>query len=203
MERALGPRRTGLALELARFMSIGDVGLYDYLWRNSPNLGQAITVGGRFARLLGDDLDVTLRLDGDRAMYCYADWRPPAINEAAARLVDVVRRLITTHLAEGDGLSATDVARGLDLSVATLRRQLRDHDTSFSALRDQVRKEVALARLPDTTVSDVAALTGCSDHSAFCKAFRRWTGMSPSAFRDRHERDEQDHDHPGDDRCAA
>ncbi|HVU04003.1 MAG TPA: AraC family transcriptional regulator ligand-binding domain-containing protein [Polyangiaceae bacterium] len=76
-------------------------------------------------------------------------------------------------------------ARRLGMGVATLRRRLEDEGTTFSAIVDDLRKQLAERHLTSAgaTVSEVAFLLGFSDVRAFGRAFRRWTGQSPSEFR--------------------
>lgn len=88
-------------------------------------------------------------------------------------------------LARREDASPESVAQRLALSHRTLQRRLEDEGTSFRALRDEVRRERALQRLADpaVTIAIVADEMGFADVGAFHKAFRRWTGTSPNAFR--------------------
>jgi AraC-like DNA-binding protein len=100
--------------------------------------------------------------------------------------IDRVRR----HVAEGlpDGApSVQTVAQGLGMSGRSLQRRLQEEGHSFSALVDEVR--LRLARLhvaqPDASLAETAFLLGFSEQSAFTRAFRRWTGETPGAWRRR------------------
>lgn len=90
-------------------------------------------------------------------------------------LLDVPERL--------PGIEA--VAERLHLSVSTLKRRLAELDTSYTALRDEVLKQRALALLgdPSLTLDAVATELGYSDCTNFSHAFKRWTGSSPGAYR--------------------
>lgn len=79
-----------------------------------------------------------------------------------------------------DSLSAT-----LGIAPATLRRRLRAEGQSFAALKDDIRNALAQSLLRDTAlpVAEIAAELGYSEPSAFHRAFRKWTGHSPAAFR--------------------
>jgi len=79
---------------------------------------------------------------------------------------------------------ADGVAEQLGISPRTLRRRLAQEHTSYQRIVDQVRNERALRYLVDEkrSIDEVAFLLGFSDHSAFIKAFRRWTGKTPSDF---------------------
>ena len=80
-----------------------------------------------------------------------------------------------------------ELSRALALSSRSLQRQLRAEGTSYRALVDEVRRELALQHLAraGTTANEVAFLLGFSEPSAFTRAFKRWTGGPPSAFRSR------------------
>ena len=67
-----------------------------------------------------------------------------------------------------------------------LQRRLQAERTSFQALLDSVREDIARTRLrePGTTIGDLAFELQYSDESTFVRAFKRWTGMTPGAFRD-------------------
>jgi AraC-like DNA-binding protein len=82
------------------------------------------------------------------------------------------------------------VASILGLSRRTLQRRLGEERTSFRAVHDKACLDHALERLRDrsTSVSTVADELGFADVAAFGKAFRRWTGATPSEWR-RRERD--------------
>lgn len=80
----------------------------------------------------------------------------------------------------------SDIARELGMSGRTLQRHLSAEGTSFQALVDEARRRLALRLLQggsDTTLTEVTFMTGFSDQSAFTRAFRRWTGETPAAWR--------------------
>ena len=77
------------------------------------------------------------------------------------------------------------VASELAMSERSIQRSLREENTSYRELVDEVRKDLALQHLsrPGTSATDVAFLLGFSEPSAFTRAFRRWTGLPPTQFR--------------------
>jgi AraC-like DNA-binding protein len=83
----------------------------------------------------------------------------------------------------------TSLAAVLGMSVRTLQRRLGAEGCSLRGIRDEVCRERALERLkdPGATVSSVASELGFSDVAAFSKAFKRWTGESPSLVRRRNK----------------
>ncbi len=77
------------------------------------------------------------------------------------------------------------VARELGVSERTLHRRLKDEGMTYAEVYDSVRDRMAREYLKTdrVTVAEVAFLLGFSESSAFVRAFRRWTGSSPSDFR--------------------
>ena len=76
------------------------------------------------------------------------------------------------------------MARDLGLSPATLRRKLRADGQSFGAIKDELRSVLAQRLLKGRqSVAEVAGALGYSEPSAFHRAFLKWTGQSPGAFR--------------------
>ena len=65
------------------------------------------------------------------------------------------------------------------------RRTLQADGTSYQKLVDDLRREMVISHLrtPGTSAGQVGFLLGFSEPSAFHRAFRRWTGQAPSAFR--------------------
>jgi AraC-like DNA-binding protein len=95
-----------------------------------------------------------------------------------------VRDVLTQRLARGEP-SQEDVAELLNMSPRTLQRKLGDGGTTYKEILDETRRVLALAYLsaPRHSVSDVTYLLGFSAGSSFTRAFRRWTGQSPSDWR--------------------
>jgi AraC-like DNA-binding protein len=77
------------------------------------------------------------------------------------------------------------VAHELCMSGRTLQRKLSDEGVRFSDLLDEARKELAQqylenGRIAMTQISDILGFT---DANSFFRAFRRWTGSTPRAYR--------------------
>ncbi len=93
---------------------------------------------------------------------------------------------IRGHLARaGSPPTIEEVARALHLSPRTLKRRLADLGTTFSELRDDQRRQRALLLLDNRSlsISDVATRLGYTELPNFTRAFRKWTGMTPAAYR--------------------
>jgi AraC-like DNA-binding protein len=95
-----------------------------------------------------------------------------------------VRRAIRALLTTGECCREA-VARQLNLHPRTLVRRLNETGTTYQALLDDVRAQIAKQLLHDTRspVSRIAASLGFGDPTVFTRAFRRWTGLSPREFR--------------------
>jgi AraC-like DNA-binding protein len=95
-----------------------------------------------------------------------------------------VREVVIEEL-RGGGLNMRAVARRLAMSVPTLRRRLDEEGSSYSEVVNRVRRELAEQYLHDRRVgiAEIASLLGFGDVAAFCKAFRRWTGVTPARRR--------------------
>jgi AraC-like DNA-binding protein len=95
-----------------------------------------------------------------------------------------VRAILAEELPRGEPTVAL-VARRMAMSERTLQRRLREEGHTLAGLLDEVRTALAKTHLADPAVSpsEVAWLLGFSDQSVFTRAFRRWTGTTPGAFR--------------------
>jgi AraC-like DNA-binding protein len=71
------------------------------------------------------------------------------------------------------------------MSARTLQRRLGDSGTTYKELLDDTRRALALAYLsaPQHSVNEITYRLGFSSGSCFTRAFRRWTGQSPSDWR--------------------
>ena len=95
-----------------------------------------------------------------------------------------VREVLTERLARGEP-SQEDIAEMLNMSARTLQRKLGECGTTYKEILDDTRHSLALAYLSAArhSVSDITYLLGFSAGSCFTRAFRRWTGQSPSDWR--------------------
>ncbi len=105
--------------------------------------------------------------------------RPPEI-DFPIEVAQAIRR----GLPEGR-VEAAAIARRMRLSTRTLQRRLEQTGTTYSALLERARRELAV-ELVETTrepLAEIAERAGFSDAATFSRAFKRWTGASPGAFR--------------------
>ena len=78
-----------------------------------------------------------------------------------------------------------EIAERLNVSVPTLHRHLQKENTRYQKIKDDCRLQAALdyLRRDNLQVGEISRLLGYSDTSTFYRAFRKWTGMTPSEFR--------------------
>jgi AraC-like DNA-binding protein len=108
-------------------------------------------------------------------------------NVIVPRRKDLISERVRSHLQKAQpawpDLSAT--ADAMHMAASTLQRRLAADGTSFQALKDQLRRDLAIVRLNTSTVP-LAALAdelGFADSAAFQRAFKIWTGSAPGAYR--------------------
>lgn len=94
---------------------------------------------------------------------------------------------VRAALSAGKDPSLPAIARELRMSPRTLKRKLAEHGTTFTSIRDDMRRQRALLLLDNRalSISEVAAKLGYSELPNFTRAFRKWTGVTPLAYRDR------------------
>ena len=100
---------------------------------------------------------------------------------------DVVARCRATvleHLPSGE-MTEEEMAKGLHMSRRTLQRKLADAETTYLKLVDDTRRDLALRYIEDPrrSITDITFTLGFSQHSAFTRAFKRWTGVAPTEYR--------------------
>jgi AraC-like DNA-binding protein len=104
-------------------------------------------------------------------------------------LSDDLRRMLRTRLLKDD-CSAAKIAGLFSMNRRTLNRHLTAEGTAFNILVNEIRFEIARQLLANTgmTFSQIATTLAFSEASAFPRAFRRWSGKTPTAWRAEHHR---------------
>jgi len=95
-----------------------------------------------------------------------------------------VRACLVEILASGQ-YSMADVASKLAMSSRTLHRRLKEEDTTFQGVLDELREELARHYLcvSDYSSTEIAFLLGYEETNSFYRAFRAWTGNTPDEIR--------------------
>lgn len=78
-----------------------------------------------------------------------------------------------------------EIAQGLNLTAQTLHRHLQNEGTGYQRLRDDLRRDFAIDLLSKQhqSISGVAEQLGFAEPRSFSRAFKQWTGRSPSSVR--------------------
>jgi len=111
-------------------------------------------------------------------------------SQAKGDIVNRVKTAILEELGEGSVTEST-IADDLHMSTRNLNRKLSAENTSFKTLMLEIRTELANQYINDATLTltEISFMLGFSEISSFSRAYKRWTGMSPSeARRDNPER---------------
>lgn len=113
------------------------------------------------------DLKLQLAAQNDR-------W--PVVDRVRGALVDLMPAGRT---------GAEDVAQSLGISRSTLQRRLRDEGATYQEVLDATRRDMAIRYLSKTTLraDEIASVLAYRDANSFSRSFRRWTGLTPLAFR--------------------
>lgn len=95
----------------------------------------------------------------------------------------IQRRL--RDLAPADWPGFDEIADDMRTSASTLRRRMEAEGQSYQAIKDHLRRDMAINLLSDSTMSvmDIAAELGFAETSAFHRAFKKWTGANPGEYR--------------------
>lgn len=143
--------------------------------RKAPRSGEAAAARSPFFVLLGEVA---------KAFESHAAKRMAPRRTSAFR-AEVERRL-EPLLASGE-VGIERVARDLGYSRQTLYRRLKAEGITYEQLLDGLRRQLALRFMKEgLSVKEAAYRLGFSDPAAFSRAFKRWTGTSPSGKRTRH-----------------
>ncbi|HYC52105.1 MAG TPA: AraC family transcriptional regulator [Gemmatimonadaceae bacterium] len=188
----------GIARELRRLTPKPLAPAEVWLRRSAPSSQEA----REYVRVFGSQVKFGTREDRFYLPVSHLDERLHSANPALlhafeqhadgviARLDTVGSRsqLVAGVLAQrlkGSVPALKEVARALSMSDRNLQRALRNDGTTYQKLLDQVRRDLAISHLGNaqTSASQVGFLLGFSEPSAFHRAFRRWTGKAPNAYR--------------------
>lgn len=164
-------------------------------WHSQPdNLDEYIRIFGPNVRFgAGESAIVLLK----SALNLPLDYSNPSMlhyfeTEAKKLLQDAeitscfadVKQLILRQIGEGE-VTLETVATQLNVSERVLQKQLQQESHSFREALESVRQQLAKHYLEHTTmdIGAIAIFLGYSESSAFLRAFKRWFGLTPNAYR--------------------
>jgi AraC-like DNA-binding protein len=126
----------------------------------------------------------TLLADEGLSTYLLAQLDELSARRSQRSLLLEVSSAVADALPDGQP-SRSQVARRMGMSERTLQRRLAEHGATFQTVVTQARQDAAeaLLRADAHSIVDVAFLTGFADQTAFTRAFKRWTGTTPAAYR--------------------
>lgn len=170
-----------IRVEFHRPMPSGGAAPFEKLMR-SP-----VSFGHEDGLLVFDQADMLHPLDGSCPDLAQVN-DSIAINYLARLdkhdLVTRVRQKVIELLPDGE-CTRERVASALCMSPSTLQQKLAQRDTSFQQLLNDTRMELACSYVlqPERTVTEITFLLGFTNTSNFTRAFKRWTGRSPTDYR--------------------
>jgi AraC-like DNA-binding protein len=105
-------------------------------------------------------------------------------NKQPIGLPDQIRAVIS----KGYGNAFPDFAQvceTLSMTPQTLRRRLKEENTSYQQIKDDIRQDAARYYLTkeELSIDEIALMMGFSEASSFHRAFKKWTGQTPAAYR--------------------
>jgi AraC-like DNA-binding protein len=106
--------------------------------------------------------------------------------QSDAAIAAQVRNVIVRNLAQ-DRVRLATIAEEMRITQRTLQRKLSEAGVTFQQVLDQTRHELARDYLKREKLglAEIAFLLGYQEQSSFCHAFKEWTGLSPSAYREK------------------
>lgn len=159
------------------------IGEYDYLFPGAKRFGTAWS-GFAFEQKF---FDLPVKRDYD-ALQAFMRNNPvelflqPNLDFCLAADIE---RLFKRQLYNQPFPTIEEAARSVHISRRTLIRRLKNDGTSYQTIKDRVRREQATTLLAahGSTISEIAESVGFADAAAFSRAFKLWTGQSPSEYR--------------------
>jgi len=159
----------------------------DYIEQYHVNLGGGVTFDKQVAMMSFDNRWLDLQIsDCSSALknLALSEARQVRNKERRIGFVQAVCQFISKNLHQQD-ISLDNCAQTFEMSIATLKRKLAQHQTSYQLLLDQMRCQYAVLEMIENKQSNehIAIRLKFNDVTNFRRSFKRWTGMTPIDFR--------------------
>lgn len=107
--------------------------------------------------------------------------KPDDSSSYTAKIRKMIGRNFSEDMPDFEAVSST-----LNVSPQTLRRRLKDENTSYQEIKDNLRRDLSIYHLcrREYTINEIAILVGFTEPSTFHRAFKKWTGLTPGAYRE-------------------
>ena len=153
----------------------------DYLLNTNIEFGAAVTAA-RFPKI---KLTSPLKKPGSITTIAADNYISGNVSNFPEDPIQSLKELITAYTLEIKNPTIDVAADVTGVSKRTLQRYLSNRATSYNRLVDEVKYEIALPLLQDssTSITDIARTLGYSNIAHFSRAFKRITGVSPRAYR--------------------
>lgn len=182
---SMGEELTGTTISGARILRRGPEPAHFQRFRETVPLPVEFNADSDAIMIPLEELDRTVRFSNEQLAATSAAQCEAALNELTrdSGFASRVRRVIETSHPFPPRLAR--VAATLFVSERTLKRRLQAEDISFQTLVDEVRLHRARELLANTSMNlgQIADTLGYADAANFTRAFKRWTGQSPSQYR--------------------
>ena len=106
--------------------------------------------------------------------------KPDDYNSYTSQIRQHIGRDLREELPDFEAVSSK-----LNLSPQTLRRRLKEENTSYQEIKDNIRRDQAIYHLSrnDFSINEIAYRVGFTEPSTFHRAFKKWTNLTPGAYR--------------------
>lgn len=144
----------------------------------------------RSSLITGSAMGMTLRIPAQWMLLSHtggsSDWEQDQVHEDYDTLPKTVQKFCEEHMSDPN-LDLAATARACHVHPKALSRMLSSHGTSFKEILEEQRRKHAIAAMSQghLSITEIALATGFAHASNFSRAYKRWTGETPSATRDR------------------
>ncbi|MBY6198263.1 AraC family transcriptional regulator [Vibrio hangzhouensis] len=158
---------------------------YADAYRQELNVEVEFGASRTYIQLSPEDWAYPMRLPSAQITALFGQWFSHESKEDTAWLIDVYRLIYRNLSQHSRPLSLPLLAQQRHCSIATMKRHLKKHGKSFTQMKDEVAMLISYHFLARTTlpIYQVAVWLNFSDSANFCRACKRWFGVTPKTLR--------------------